>query len=49
MRKLYLVRKGVIVDKYVRWDPKIPRHVKKIYLKYSYKFEALAFFEVLPL
>jgi hypothetical protein len=33
----------------MRWDPKIPRHVKKIHLKYSYKFETLVFFEEVPL
>jgi len=31
------------------WDPKIPGIVKKIYLKYLYKFETLVPFEVLPL
>ena len=30
-------------------DPKIPVIVKKIYLKYLYKFETLVPFEVLPL
>jgi hypothetical protein len=30
-------------------DPKIPGIVKKIYLKYLYKFETLVPFEVLPL
>jgi len=29
-------------------DPKIPGIVKKIYLKYLYKFETLVPFEVLP-
>jgi hypothetical protein len=48
MRKLYLVRKQVIVD-INEMVPKIPGHVKKIYLKYSYKFETLVFFEVVPL
>ena len=48
MRKLYLVRKRIIVD-INEMGPKIPRHVKKIYLKYSYKFETLVFFEVVPL
>jgi hypothetical protein len=32
-----------------RGDPKISGIVKKIYLKYSYKFETLIPFKVLPL
>lgn len=33
----------------MREEPKIPRIVKKIYLKYSYKFKTLVRFKVLPL
>jgi len=34
---------------YTYGDPKIPGIVKKIYLKYLYKFETLVPFEVLPM
>jgi hypothetical protein len=33
----------------MREDPKFPSLVKKFYLKYSYKFETLVPFKVLPL
>ena len=36
-------------DKHMWGDQKIPGIVKKIYLKYLYKFETLVPFEVLPL
>jgi hypothetical protein len=33
----------------MRGDPKIPTTVKKVYLKYSYNFEILVPFKILPL
>jgi len=38
-----------LISNLIMWgDPKIPGIVKKIYLKYLYKFETLVPFEVLP-
>jgi len=33
----------------MRGDPKIPRTVKKVCIKYSYKFQTLVPFKILPL
>jgi len=34
---------------YMRGDTKIPRNLKKMYLKYSYECETLVTFKVLPM
>jgi hypothetical protein len=50
IRLLYLhIIRVISVGSFMRGDPKISGIVTKIYLKYSYKFETLVPFKVLPL